>query len=320
MGQRVFKGFGDKALTVAMLGMVEGNGHPYSWSAIFNGYDPEAMAQCPYPAIPEYLNKQPKETLGIPGAKVTHIWTDDPADAPKVAQASLIPHVVNRPEDVIGQVQAVIVATDIGSEHVARCRPFVEAGVPVFVDKPLVDNAADLRVFQGWIRDGRPILGSSCMIYAKEFLPYRESTHELGGLRHACITTAKSWERYGIHALSAIYPILGPGFISARNTGAMERNIVHLKHTRGADVTVAAIADMYGGFGVLQICGTAGSAQAAFRDTYYAFRAQLIDFVRYLRTGMPPFPFRETEELMRMLIAGIWSREQNGREVLLSEI
>jgi len=320
MTRRGFSGFGDRPLAIAMLGMVEGNGHPYSWSAIFNGYDKDEMAKCPYPAIPEYLNKQPPETLGIPGAKVTHIWTDDPADAPRVARASRIPNIVVWPEEVIGQVDAVIISTDKGWEHAARCRPFVEAGVPLFVDKPLVDSAADLHLFRQWIAEGKPILSSSCMAYAKEFLPYRESTHELGRIRYASITTAKSWERYGIHALSAVYPILGPGFISARNTGTVERNVLHIKHTCGADVTAVAIDDLYGAFGLLQLCGTASSVQTGFKDTYYAFKAQLLDFVGYLRTGVRPFPFSETEELMRLLIAGIQSREQGGCEVLLSEI
>lgn len=315
-----FIGLGDKEISIAMLGMVEGNGHPYSWSAIFNGYDPEEMASCPYPAIPDYLGKQPKATLGIPGARVTHVWTDDPADAPRVARASLIPNVVKHPADVIGQVDAVIIATDIGAEHVERCRPFVEAGLPIFVDKPLVDNAEDLATFRAWVIQGHPILSGSAFSYAKEFLPYRESTHDLGELRYACITTAKSWERYGIHALSGIYPILGPGFVSARNTGTPDRNIVHLKHARGVDVSAVAIHDMYGGFGCLQLCGTKSAASAVFRDTYYAFKAQLVDFVRFLRTGVPPFPFSETEELMKTVIAGIWSREHGGREVCLSEI
>ena len=123
-----------------------------------------------------------------------------------------------------------------------------------------------------------------------------------------------------MHALSAVYPILGPGFLSARNTGSVDRNIVHFKHQNGADVTVAAIDDMFGGLGCLQLCGTHGSAQAVFKDIYYAFKAQLAAFVNYLRTGSPPFLFRETEELIQMLIAGIWSREQNAREVFLSEI
>ncbi len=315
-----FNGLGEKELSIAMLGMVEGNGHPYSWSAIFNGYDPAAMASCPYPVIPGYLGQQPKEALGIPRARVTHIWTDDPADAPKVAEASRIPNVVKQPEEVIGHVDAAIIATDIGGEHVERCRPFVEAGLPVFVDKPLVDTAEDLNTFRAWVAEGHPILSGSALGYAREYQPYHASKHDLGVLRFLSITTPKSWERYGIHALSGIYPILGPGFRSAQNTGTRTHNVVHFEHDQGAEAVVAAIDDLYGAFGCLQLCGTKGSASAVFRDTFYAFKAQLMDFVKYLRTGVPPFPFSETEELMKMVIAGIWSRDQGGRKVLLNEI
>ena len=307
-------------IRLAMLGMVDGNGHPYSWSAIFNGYDPDEMAKCPFSAIPAYLNKEPKQTLRIPQVQVTHIWTDDPSDARQVAKASLIPHVVEQAEDVIGQVDAVVVATDKGHEHVERCRPFVEAGLPIFVDKPLVDNEADLKIFSQWVAAGVPILSSSCMRYCKEYLPYRVSTHDLGQIKYASITTPKTWERYGIHALEGIYPILGPGFLSARNSGTIDHNIVHFKHRNGADVIVVATQDMYGGFGVLQLCGTAGHAHAAMSDTFYAFKTQLESFIQYLRTGVQPFPFQETVELMKMVIAGIKSREAGGREVMLSEI
>src|SRR5690242_8149920 len=128
-------------IRLAMLGCTSGNGHPYSWSAIFNGYDRERMTRdCPFAGIPAYLNKQPAESLAIPGAKVTHVCCtgDGGFAAEQVAQCALIPQVVEQPTDVIGQVDAVLIATDIGAEHVARARPFVEAGLPVFVDKPLV--------------------------------------------------------------------------------------------------------------------------------------------------------------------------------------
>lgn len=309
-----------REIRLAMLGMVEGNGHPYSWSAIFNGYDPEVMRDCPYAGIPEYLDKEPKDTLQIQGARVTHIWTDDPAEAKHVARASLIPHVVGRAEEVLGHVDAVIIATDKGYEHVERCRPFVEAGLPIFVDKPLTDNEADLIQFIQWVEAGQRILSSSCMRYAKEFWPYRTSTHDLGKIRYASITTPKSWERYGIHALEGVYPILGPGFVSARNTGTEERNIVHLEHESGAQVIIAAIADMYGAFGVLTLGGTRGHASVSFGDTFHAFKSQLQTFVDYLQTGQRPFPFVETAELMRIIIAGIRSRQEGGRKVLLSEI
>lgn len=310
-------------IRLAMLGSTPGNGHPYSWSAMFNGYNREAMTrECPFAGIPVYLNKQPVETLTIPGARVTHVCCvgDGGFTAEHVAKCSLIPHVVARPTDVIGHVDAVIIATDIGGEHVQRARPFIEAGLPVFIDKPLTDNAPDLTTFKEWVADGKPLMSSSSMRYTKEFMPYRISTRELGDLRFVSITTPKSWETYGIHALEGIYPILGPGFLSARNTGTIERNIVHLKHACGADVIVVASADMYGSFGCLQLCGTAGKVQLSSGDTFYAFKTQLEAFIGYLRTGAHPYPFSETVELMQLVIAGIRSREQGGREVALAEI
>ncbi len=311
------------AIRLAMLGCTPGNGHPYSWSAMFNGYNREAMTkECPFAGIPVYLNKQPAEGLTIPGAKVTHIHCEGEGGftAEHVAKLSLIPNVVAKATDVIGHVDAVVIATDIGGEHVARARPFVEAGLPVFIDKPLTDNAADLAIFRQWAKEGRAILSSSSMRYTKEYLPYRISTRELGDLRYVSITTPKSWEAYGIHALEGMFPIVGPGFISARNVGTKERNLVHLKHSRGIDVVIVANYDMFGGFGLLQLVGTAGHVNVTSGDTFFAFKSQLEAFVSYLRTGLRPFPFSETEELMQLLIAGARSREEGGREVLLSEI
>jgi len=178
----------------------------------------------------------------------------------------------------------------------------------------------DLATFSEWVDEGRPVMSSSCMRYCKEYQPYRASTRDLGELRFVSITTPKSWERYGIHALEGVYTVLGPGFVSARHTGTMKRNIVHFRHSSGADVVVAAVDDMYGSFGVLTLCGTAGHAGVSFSDTYFAFRAQLEAFVGYLRTGVRPFPFPETAELVRMLIAGIRSREEDGGEVRLDEL
>ena len=52
-------------LRIAMLGMVDGNGHPYSWSAIINGrFDRAKMEACGFPVIPEYLGAQPPSTAG----------------------------------------------------------------------------------------------------------------------------------------------------------------------------------------------------------------------------------------------------------------
>lgn len=307
-----------KEFKIAMLGMVDGNGHPYSWSAMFNGYDKEEMEKCPFPVIPRYLEKEPAESFGVRGAKVTHIWCDDPEDAKKVAAASLIPNIVEKPEDVIGQVDAVIVATDKGWEHVWRCEPFIKAGLPIFIDKPLADNVEDLKTFIKWYKEGHRIMSSSSLRYTKEYIPYFISTHELGELRYINMTMPKSWERYGIHALEPVYCITGPGYVSVRNTGDEKNNILHLKHKDGIDVNLAVIYDCAGS--PLKIMGTKGSVSVPSGDSYYSFHKQLDVFVEYLETDVRPYPFEETIELMTIIIAGIRSRNEGGREVTLEEI
>ena len=311
----------NKKIKLAMLGMTEGNGHPYSWSIIINGrYNAEALAKCPYAAIIDYISKQPKNTLGIQDVEVSHVWTDNPEDAKLVAKVAEIENIVEDPKDVIGHVDAVLVATDIGSEHVERCRPFVEANVPIFVDKPLCDNFSDLKIFQQWIDEKKPIISSSAMRYCKEYEPYHQSTYELGDLRYINVTMAKSWEKYGIHALETLYPIVGPGFTSIQNLGDKNRNIVHLYHSKGIDINIANIHDMLGGFGLVSLVGTKSGIQIKSNDTFYAFKKQLESYVHYLRTGVKPVPWEETKELMKLVAAGIKSREEGGIKINLSEV
>ena len=307
-------------IRLGIIGMTEGNGHPYSWSAIFNGYNQKLMTEeCPFAGIPVYLNKEPKDTLRITGANVTHVYCDNRSDAEKVSKCSLVPNVVDKPEDFIGKVDAVIIATDIGSEHVRRARPFVEAGLPIFIDKPLCDNRKDLEIFRKWIiEEKKPILSSSGMRYAKEFKPYHLSTKELGALRFVSMPMAKKWETYGIHALESLYPIVGPGFETIQNLGTTpERNIVHMTHKRGIDIVIACVKDMQ--FGPLSLVGNAGNVSLVSGDTFYAFKAQLQAFVDFLRSGKYPFPFSETDELMRLVIGGVESKNSHHKVIDLKE-
>ena len=312
---------GDKELKIGILGMTEGNGHPYSWSAMLNGYEKEPMEDCGFPVIPRYLEKQAPETFGIPGAHITCICCTGYAGrdrAEHIAKASRIPTVYDRPEEMIGKVDAVIVATDNGDEHVERCRPFVEAGIPMFIDKPLVNKEEDLRTFVEWRKNGANFISSSSLRYCKEIEPYYKNHYELGEIRYICSPMAKKYETYGIHALERMYPLLGEGFLSVRNTGTVEQAMVNIKHKNGCNVTVVQGYDMQ--TCGMMVLGTYGAKILASGDSYYCFKRQLDLFVHWLRTGEEPFPFSETVELMKLVIAGIRSREEGGREVFLSEI
>ena len=75
---------------LGVIGLSEGNGHPYSWPAIINGYDPFYMKDCGFPVIPEYLEQQTFPQDKIPNAEVTHIWTQDLKLSEHIAKATYI--------------------------------------------------------------------------------------------------------------------------------------------------------------------------------------------------------------------------------------
>ena len=70
----------------------------------------------------------------------------------------------------------------------------------------------------------------------------------------------------------------------------------------------------------MKIVGTKDSVTIPTKDSYFSFHKQLEVFVEYLESGIRPYPFEETVELMMIIIAGIRSREEGGRRVLLEEI
>src|SRR5205823_1398283 len=52
---------------------------------------------------------------------------------------------VERPEALLGRVDAVLIESQEGAAHLGRARPFLEAGVPLFIDKPFANSVHDAR-------------------------------------------------------------------------------------------------------------------------------------------------------------------------------
>src|SRR3989338_6408195 len=88
-------------LKLGILGFSEGNGHPYSWAAIFNGYNSQAMQKCPFPVICDYLSKQQFPQDAIHTASVSHIWTQDKKISKNISEASCIEHIVDNYDSMI---------------------------------------------------------------------------------------------------------------------------------------------------------------------------------------------------------------------------
>ena len=303
-------------LKLAFIGTNEGNGHIFSWSAIVNGrYNPELMKCCGYPVIVDYLSKQPSENLGIPDTKVTHVWTQDRKTAEMVSKTCYIEHVIEKPEQAIGHVDGAVITTDIASTHIPLAKPFIEEGIPVFIDKPLADSAEDLKIFYRWQQMGRPIMSCSSMRYAKEISSINLSDEKIlfvSGIM------SKTWERYGVHAVEGLYAIAGGNIESVLNIGDEKLNLVHLEFSSGlkAFLQVVYSSRIFGRYDIF--CEN-NTLTIETKDYFYMFKKQLEEIVMFVKTQRLPFPFSQTTEIIKVVIAGIKSREKK-EKVYLREI
>jgi len=297
-------------MKIGIVGISEGNGHPYSWGAIINGYDREAMASCPFPVIPQYLGEREESDFGIGDARVTHIWTQDSEISEHIARASKIETVVERLEDMLGGIDALLLARDDGENHLEMSAPFLDAGIPVFVDKPLTDNAPDLAEFRERLAAGQPFMSSSCFRYCAELIRLRESG-DAAQFVYATAFSPKYWRTYGIHILEGIRAVMGGGFEAVRDAGTESRAQVQIRWKDGREALLEVIAGVAGPI-AFQFHAKENWIRVDAFDTFSMFKAQLADFVGFVETERPPFDKAETIELASVVVAARESLAQGG--------
>ncbi|MEE2826790.1 MAG: Gfo/Idh/MocA family oxidoreductase [Planctomycetota bacterium] len=127
----------DSKLRLGIIGESPGNGHPFSWSAIFNGYDPTAMEDCGYPAIPRYLERQNWPQARITGATVKSVWTQDRTRSQCIASAARIPRICDTVKEIVEDNDAILLARDDSENHLQYAMPAFQKALPIYIDKPL---------------------------------------------------------------------------------------------------------------------------------------------------------------------------------------
>ena len=292
-------------LRLGILGMSEGNGHPYSWAAIFNGYDPETMASCPFPVIPAYLSQQKDFGGCIPGARVTHLWTQDRAVAEHVAAASLVPTVVEKFEDMIGNVDAILLARDDAENHLEMSIPFLDAGLPIYIDKPValsVDALDNLYKHQHFCGQ---LFSCSALRFSDDLQLTPKLLAELGEVRHLQAVVPKSWEKYGVHVVEPVMNMFG---LYEKESAVRSHRFgdVHVVAVNWGTLsaTFTCLGSLPGDIRI-RLFGTRSQRELVFTDTYGAFKRALQAFVDGVRSRREMIPKTQLYGIVSILEKGM---------------
>ncbi len=303
-------------LRLGILGISEGNGHPFSFASIINGYSAPDLASAGWSVIYDYVRRRDPADFGICGAYITHAWTQDPQTTRKLCAAARIPNSVATPEALIGAVDAVIIARDDYENHLQLAVPFLEAGLPVFVDKPLTLSADELARFYPYLRSGR-LMSCSAMRYARELDEAKANLESYGDLKLVRGAVVNGWEKYGVHLLEAITALIGPRFewVQAADSKHMSATI---GTAGGPLVQIDALGSTVVGF-QLDLWGNASASSHRISDNFSMFRRMLWHFVESVKTQKPAIAPEETIAIMKVLMAGRISGAEN-RRVNLNEL
>lgn len=225
--------------------------------------------------------------------------------------------VVNKPEEMIGRVDGMLIESQQGGVHFDRARPFLEAGIPCFIDKPLACSVADARkIIDLADRRNTPIFSASAMRYAPEAVAYmHEGKHGkvLGAFTYGPAPLHDGnpgLYHYGIHAVELLYTLMGPGCKRVSCSFEKEAEVVTGQWRDGRVGSVRGARSGGREYGFIAFAENGVRHVSVGVDLVY--RELLKQIVKFFETRKAPVPIADTFEIIAFLEAALKSTNNHG--------
>ncbi len=226
-------------------------------------------------------------------------------------------------DKLLDKVDVVMILSIDGRPHLEQAKPVIEAGKPVFIDKPIAASVADaIKIYQLAKERKVPCYSSSCL----RFSPGTQAVLDdpkVGDIRGCNAHSPCGLEPhhpdffwYGIHGVEALFTIMGPGCKTVTRV-----------QTDDTDVAAGIWAD--GRIGTFRghrtgphtygatVFGSKGIVEAG---KYEGYEPLLVEIVKFFKTGVPPVSAEQTLEILAFMEAADQSKRQGGSPVSIESI
>jgi hypothetical protein len=271
------------------------------------------------------------------GMLVTHVWDIRKDDAEAFGKR-IGAEVVESFDQMIGKVDAIIIPDfDAVPVYKYLVRPYIEAGIPCFINRPFALCLKDAReMIELAKKHGVPLMCGSSFEYVKEVGIVRSRVKSIEPITGYLVDNSMSdYATHGIHGLYFAYACIGGGVERVSYLTPDWKNpngVVILEHRpRGEDgktfygciqevagAGTNAWIKVYGRGFIEQACWWEGSSKD--RDIFL-WLPMLLEMEKMFRTGKMPEPYESLYEKTQIFLAGFKSHlEKGGAPVALSEI
>jgi len=231
--------------------------------------------------------------------------------------------IVQSIEELCSKVDGVMLESVDGRPHLAQVKPVIAAKKPVFIDKPMAGNLADvLEIFRLAKENNVPCWSSSSLRFSPSLADIRGG-EKFGKVLGCDVFSPCSLEQhhpdlywYGVHGVEMLFTIMGTGCETVRRV-----------HTKDAEFVVGIWKDgrigTYRGLraGKTDYGASIFGTKAVGPIVASAGYGPLVDeIVKFFRTGKVPVPAEETIEIFAFMSAADESKAHGGAEVSIAAV
>ena len=217
------------------------------------------------------------------------------------------------------KVDAVLLESVDGRPHLEQARQVIQAGKPLFIDKPLSSSYEDAKEIARLAKQaGVPWFSTSSLRYS-EIVPVLKAANP-----HSVITWGPGPEEphhyldlswYAIHPIEMLFAIMGPGCEEVTRTVGRNGDVVTCRWKDGRLGTVQTLrpSGEYGGVAFREKGAAVRSPEKAKSN----YAALVKEIVKFFQTRQPPVPNEETLEIFAFMDAAQRSKEAGGKPTRL---
>jgi hypothetical protein len=224
---------------------------------------------------------------------------------------------------LLEKVDVVMLESVDGRIHLEEATPVIQAGKPLWIDKPVAGSLADaIMIFELAEKHNVPVFSSSSLRFGPGIQAARASD-QVGEVLGAQTWGPCSYSEgtpdlffYGIHGVEPLFTLMGVGCETVARV-----------HTDGTDFVTGVWKD--GRVGTYRGIRKGASSSGAMvfgskaivqADKLGSYDDLCIQIARFFKTGKSPVPAAETIEIFAFMEAADESKRQGGAPVSLADV
>ncbi len=250
--------------------------------------------------------------------RLAQVWDLDAAAARRFA-AQYGATAVSHYADMVGKVDAVILDDFDSCLHFPHlARPYLEAGLPMFINRPFALSMPDAVELVDTARaHGAPLMTGSSFEFAPEVEGIRRQVEACGPIHgYVAANSMSDYPTHGIHGLLFVHACMGGGVrrVAYQTRDWHEPNgLVTIEHEGrdGGRPFYGVVQEITGTWGWIRVFGGSSFEQAVGSGPYF-WLALLVEMQRFFETRQMPQSYDDILEKTAMFLAGFRSHLDAG--------